>query len=819
MGKIVGIDLGTTNSVVATVDLGGPRILQNKEAEQQTRSVVGFNKGEFLVGTPALRRWPLAPKETIISIKRLMGRSYADSEVAKIKTSAQYELVEPTEGTKDSVCVKLGGKEYYPVDISAMILSKLKRDAEFVLGEKVTHAVITVPAYFGDKQKYATREAGLKAGLTVMKILDEPTAAAIAFGMEAKESEAKTVLVYDLGGGTFDISIMMMAAGAFAPLNLEGDMWLGGDNFDQAIVDYVTAKIKKEIGIDATKNLRFMATLKSEAQKAKEALGAARSAEIIIPGILQDGAGNYLDVTEEITREHFEDMIRPLVDRTVTLVKKAVANANFSLGDIDYVLMAGNSTCVPMVQEAMSKLFGEEKIQRKVHPKNCVAIGAALAAAVFDHVICPKCEHNNNLDALRCEKCGTQLVSSLDKKKCSNCEAENDKSAPKCEKCGLLFIEITGVKGGIAPFHYGVQTAGDRFNVFITKSDGYETPEEKRKVQTFFTRYPDMRMINIPVYGGEDLQSASKNAKMGEVFAILPANLPQETPIRIKLWLNKEGYFELNAQLDDGTDLHPWILRGEGDQLAIETFVKAEAEKAKKEHVFTPEEKAKAEEMRNTILDKLKSKKFDEAREKANELLKYVEDAGKVDESQLLRQNAENLVGYTMYIVNEYGWLIGQAAYKLNNLIGGLQEALHKNDTNMIEAKLNELSIEIGNLMQVPGPGGQPVPSMLGTFLTLHGVIVTMIQPTEPALAQNLREKLSAVVEQAFKNHQPDAMTKLENFGQELEQALGKIPPPKEGIPCPLCGHHNMKMVMYCEACKANLGLLGSQRTGSSSRG
>lgn len=221
MGRIVGIDLGTTNSVVATVEMGGCRILQNKENEYQTRSVVGYHRGEFLVGTPAMNRWTQAPKDTIISIKRLMGRAVSDPEVEKVKSKYLYEIVEPSDGTKDSVRVKLGGKEYSPEEISAMILAKLKKDAEFVLGEEVTHAVITVPAYFSDKQRHATREAGLKAGLTVMKLLDEPTAAAIAFGMDSRDDEAKSIVVYDLGGGTFDVSVLMMAAGSFSPLNLE----------------------------------------------------------------------------------------------------------------------------------------------------------------------------------------------------------------------------------------------------------------------------------------------------------------------------------------------------------------------------------------------------------------------------------------------------------------------------------------------------------------------------------------------------------------------------------------------------------------------
>lgn len=818
MGKTVGIDLGTTNSVVATVEMDGPRILQNKEAEQMTRSIVTLNKkGEFLVGTPALRRWLLAPEDTIISIKRLMGRTYTDPEVAKIKNKAQYDIVEPSEGTKDSVCVKISDKEYYPVDISAMILAKLKRDAEFVLGDEVTHAVITTPAYFSDRQKYATREAGLKSGLIVMKILDEPTDAAIAFGLGSKESDAKTILVYDLGGGTFDISILMMAAGAFAPLNLEGDMWLGGDNFDQMIVDHIVIKIQKEHGIDATKNKRFMATLRLEAQRAKEALSAARSTEIVIPGSLQDENGNYIDVTEDITREQFEDMIRPLVDRAVSLVKKAVEGANLTLEDIDYVLMAGNSTCVPLVQDSMVRLFGEDRILRKVHPKHSVALGAALAAVLFNQVACPKCETTNDREALECSRCGFPLVSAADKKRCLNCNEENEKTESKCVKCGFPFIDLKVPREGIAPFYYGVQTDKDKFNVFINKSDIFETPEENRKVQTFFTVYPGMRMINIPVYGGEDLQVASKNTKMGEAFAILPPGLPKDTPVRIKLWLNSQGVFELNAQLDDGRDLQPWILRGEIDQQAIEILVKTEKEKGKKESQLTQKEKARIEDLRNDILDKLKNSKFEEARDQANKLDDYVQKAGKIDTDKMLRQRAESLVGSALYIVNEYASFIGPGTYKLNNLIGELQEALHKNDTNMISSKFNELSAELDRYMKTTGPDGKAMPTLLGIFLALHNAIAAMIQPAEPVKAQNLREKLG-LVEKAFKNKQADANNKLKQFVEELGKILATLPT-SPGIPCSICGKVNEMSTTFCKYCGANLGILSSHRTGSSSRG
>jgi len=644
MGRIVGIDLGTTNSVVATLDMGGCKILPNKENEQQTRSVVGWRKGEFLIGASALRYWPMAPKDTIVSIKRLIGRAFSDPEVDKVKHEEwfQYDIMKPSDGTEDSV--RVNGTEYSPVDISARILSKLKQDAEYVLGEEVSHAVITVPAYFSEKQRHATREAGLQSGLKVMKLLDEPTAAAIAFGVDTKSEEPKTILVYDLGGGTFDISVLMMAAGSFAPLNLEGDMWLGGDNFDQVIVDYVVDQVKKEYGLNPLNNKRFMVTLKMEAQKAKEALSSSRAAEIIIPGVLQDAGGNIIDVDVEITREHFERMIEPLVASTVTLVNKALEGAGFSPEDIDYVLMAGNSTAIPKVQEAMENLFGKEKISRKAHPKHSVAMGAAMTAAIYSSVNCPACDYNNNLDAEQCEKCGAALSSAERMKRCPSCGADNPPAEESCRECGSPFIEVESVKGGIAPFHYGIQTAGDTFHVFVRKGDPFETPESERQVQTFRTRFPNQRIICVPVYGGENLDAAGKNVKQGVVYAVLPPQCPEGLPIKAKLWLDKDGAFIVDTFLEDGTDLEDLFLRGEQDQKAVDLLVMAEDRWSRKRDIMAPEEKSRIEALREQAFDKMNRQDFRGAAQAAEDIAQAVDNAGTAAAGGSHQARAQNLI-------------------------------------------------------------------------------------------------------------------------------------------------------------------------------
>lgn len=810
MGRVVGIDLGTTNSVIAVVDVGGCRIIQNRENELQTPSVVGYHRGELLVGRPALQRLLVAPKDTIVSIKRLMGRAIGDPEVEKVKKKFLYEIVEPSDGTKDSVAVKLGEKEYSPVQISAQILAKLKKDAELALGEEITHAVITVPAYFSDKQRHATREAGLMAGLTVMQIQDEPTALAIAFGIDSREHEAKTILVYDLGGGTFDVSILMMSAGTFAKLNLEGDMWLGGDDFDQVIVDYVLKYIRNKYNIDPTKNHRFMATLKMEAQKTKEALSSSSRADLFVSGLLQDNHGNIIDIEIEITREQFEEMIKPLCEKTIAIVKKAVEGAHLTIKDIDYVLMAGNASSIPLIQNAMEQLFGKEKILRRVHPKHGVAIGAAIAAALLQGWICPKCDNNNALELTTCEKCGASVsLKDVVKKICPSCGTQNNQDAERCVHCSCPFFEIESIKQGIAPFHYGIQTAGDKFYIFIHKGDPFETPEDKRIVQTFYTRFPNQRVISVPVYGGENLERASENEKQGEVLAILPPGCPEGTPVKVKLWLDKDGAFVVDTFLEDGRDLKDLILRGGCDQKAEELIVKAEELRIKKKDILKPNENKEAEEYLERCLKKMENKDFEGARKEAENYLEFIEKAG--EEADSLMVQAERMIAFGRYIVNQYGWLIEQSTYHLNNIIWELEEAINKKDHSLLESQIEKLDDEINKLMLTTDVFGKPVPSLLGVFMGMHGAIASIIQPFDLAEANRLKGELNDI-EEAFKNRQFNAMDRLNAFGEKLNKRLEemqKMHP--EGIRCPSCGNLNPVGIRNCR-CGEDLWILGHEK-------
>ncbi len=378
MGKIIGIDLGTTNSVVAVMEGNEPVVIPNSEGKRTTPSVVAFldgGKGERKVGDPAKRQAITNPENTIMSIKRFMGRSFSD---AKNETeNISYTL---EKGTNDTSRVKIGDRNYTPQEISAMILQKMKATAEDYLGTTVTEAVITVPAYFNDAQRQATKEAGQIAGLEVKRIINEPTAAALAYGLDKKNQDIK-IAVFDLGGGTFDISVLELGDGVFEVKSTDGDTHLGGDDFDQVIIDWLSAEFKKDEGIDLTKDPMALQRLKEAAEKAKIELSSGTSTEINLPYIMPvDGIPKHLVKT--LSRAKFEQLADPLVKRTLEPVKKAVKNSGFSTSEIDEVILVGGSTRIPKIQEEVEKFFGK-KPSKGVNPDEVVAIGASIQGGVL----------------------------------------------------------------------------------------------------------------------------------------------------------------------------------------------------------------------------------------------------------------------------------------------------------------------------------------------------------------------------------------------------------------------------------------------------
>ncbi len=375
MSKIIGIDLGTTNSVVAVMEGGEPVVITNPEGSRITPSVVGFTKsGERLVGQVAKRQAVTNPENTVFSIKRFMGRKF--DEVSEEMKMVPYSVVRASNG---DVRVKAGGKEYSPPEISAMILQKLKQAAEEYLGQTVTKAVITVPAYFNDAQRQATKDAGQIAGLEVARIVNEPTAAALAYGLDKKKDE--TIAVYDFGGGTFDISILEVGEGVVEVKATNGDTHLGGDNLDQRIIDWIITEFKKDEGIDLGKDRMALQRLKEAAEKAKMELSTVVETEINLPFITADATGPK-HMVKKLTRARFEQLVDDLLQRTVGPTKQALSDAGVDSSKIDEVVLVGGSTRIPRVQQIVKDLFGKEP-HKGVNPDEVVAVGAAVQAGVL----------------------------------------------------------------------------------------------------------------------------------------------------------------------------------------------------------------------------------------------------------------------------------------------------------------------------------------------------------------------------------------------------------------------------------------------------